>query len=236
MHASLSTNATFRHGVHPAQHKRATADEPIERVRFVNEYVLPLGQHIGAPSTPTVARGDKVQRGQQIAAAAGFISTALHSPVTGTVKGIELRLHPAGKEHPAIVITIDPFADQSVMAATDDRIGPLPSAQWVDRVQQAGIVGMGGAGFPSHVKLSVPAGKKVEFVVLNGCECEPYLTCDHRVMVESPDRVLRGLRLLMQQTGASRGYIAVEDNKPEAITVLRARNAEHPDRAAVEIV
>jgi len=228
-------SATFRHGVHPSHNKAATEGQPIERVRFVQRYVLPLGQHIGAPSRAIVQKGDKVMRGQLIAEPGGFISTALHSPVTGTVAAIERRLHPGGKDQESIVIDIDPFADQAALHEPEPHGGALPSKELVTRVQRAGIVGLGGAGFPSHVKLSIPDARPVKYVMLNGCECEPYLTCDHRVMLEHPERVLRGLRLLLEQTGAERGYVGVEDNKPDAIEVLRATNAgaADPDRVVI---
>jgi electron transport complex, RnfABCDGE type, C subunit len=222
--------ATFRHGVHPPEHKEATAGLAIERMRFPDEVVLHLSQHIGAPSRPLVKAGDAVKRGQLIAAPGGFVSVALHAPVTGTVKGIELRPHPSGKMQDAIVITTDPYATQSleVRMPTNGEAPPLAK-----RVQEAGIVGLGGAAFPAHVKLSVPEGKKVRFVILNGCECEPFLTCDHRVMLERPDAVLRGLRLLMAQLGAERGYVGVERNKPDAIAALLERTASMPD---IEVV
>ena len=224
MHAATRGLATFRHGVHPDERKGATEGLPIERMRFVSRYVLPLGQHIGRPAKPIVAAGDGVTRGQRIASANGFISTALHSPVTGTVEAIELRPHPGGKDALSIVIKADPFADQDHIAHCKPFEGSLPSAELVSRVQAAGIVGLGGAAFPSHVKLAVPEGKVVRFIVLNGCECEPYLTCDHRIMVEQPEAVLRGLHLLMLQTGAERGYIGIESNKPDAIAALRQAN------------
>ncbi len=214
---------TFRQGVHPAEHKEATEGLPVERMPFVDEYVLPLSQHIGAPSKAIVAAGQRVMRGQMIAKAGGFISTTLHAPVTGTVKAIELRAHPNGKRVESIVIETDPFASQVMEgeAATPDSSSGMPT-----RVQNAGIVGLGGAAFPSHVKLQAPKGKKVEFVILNGCECEPYLTCDHRVMVEQPDEVLRGLEILMENLGARQGYVGIENNKPDAIAILRERAAK----------
>lgn len=218
--------ATFRHGVHPDDHKDLTCDLAIERMPFVDEYVLPLSQHTGAPSRPLVGPGMPVQRAQMIAAPDGFISTALHAPVTGTVKAIELRPHPNGRRMPAIVIEIDPFASQ--------RLEPLPpldveshsAADIVRRVQEAGLVGLGGAAFPSHVKLQVPEGKHARFVILNGCECEPYLTCDHRVMVERSADVVRGLRTILRLVGAPRGYVGIEDNKPDALQAIRQAAGE----------
>ncbi|GMV43403.1 MAG: electron transport complex subunit C [Myxococcales bacterium] len=196
-------------------------------MRFVGEHVLHLAQHIGAPSRALVRAGDKVVRGQMIGAPGGFVSTALHAPVTGTVKAIELRPHPSGRLQEAIVITTDPFATQTIDAR-------LPvNGSLVKQVQDAGIVGLGGAAFPSHVKLSVPEGRKVRHVIINGCECEPFLTCDHRIMVERPEAVVRGLRLLMTHLGAERGVIGVERNKPDAVEALSRLTAEMPD---VEVV
>ncbi len=226
MVAASTRPATFRHGVHPAERKGATEGLAVERMRFVPRYVLPLGQHIGRPSAPVVAVGDTVQRGQRLARANGFISTALHSPVTGVVEAMELRPHPGGKDAMSLVIRSDPFADQGQVHDAVPFEDALPSPDLVSRVQDAGIVGLGGAAFPSHVKLAVPEGKTVRFIILNGCECEPYLTCDHRVMLERPEAVLRGLRLIMEQTGAERGYIGIERNKADAIDALRAANSD----------
>jgi len=227
---------TFRHGVHPPENKRATDSKPIERMPFVAEYVLPLSQHIGAPARPVVSVGQRVGRGQPIAAPAGFVSTALHAPVTGTVAAIELRTVASGKEAPAIVIKTDPFSSQVVEVDAPARPEPSLSASEVIRaIQHAGIVGMGGAAFPSHVKLQVPAGKKARFAMLNGCECEPYLTCDHRVMVERPDAIVAGLRILLRRTGAERGYIGIERNKPDAIAVLQRACAGEPDLEVVPL-
>jgi len=215
--------ATFRHGVHPAEHKEATEGLPIERMRFVDEYILPLAQHIGAPSKCLVKVGQRVERGQMIAAAGGFISTSLHAPVTGTVSAIEMRPHPNGKLAESIILKTDRFDSQSSFKPVyEGADGSLPKKDAVHLVQSAGIVGLGGAAFPSHVKLSVPEGKTVRFLVLNGCECEPYLTCDHRVMLEHPRKVMRGLELIKDHLGAERAYIGVEVNKMDAIDALRA--------------
>jgi electron transport complex protein RnfC len=220
---------TFRHGVHPEESKDATRALPIERMPFVDEYVLPLSMHTGAPATPTVAPGDRVARGQRIADPAGYISTAVHAPVTGTVAGIESRFHPNGRRVPAIVIRTDRFANQTFDPRSMPDWRAMPEPDLVRLVQESGLVGLGGAAFPSHVKLSVPEGKRARFVILNGCECEPYLTCDHRVMLERPDAVLRGLRILMARVGAERGYVGVEVNKPDAIAALREAAADMSD-------
>jgi len=218
----LARAATFRHGVHPDDHKDLTRDLRVERMPFVREYVLPLSQHTGAPSRPLVGPGMRVKRGQMIAAPDGFISTALHAPVTGTVSAIELRPHPNGRQMPAIVLEIDPFDSQRLDLPPPPDPTDLSAEEIVRRVQEAGLVGLGGAAFPSHVKLQVPEGKHARFVILNGCECEPYLTCDHRVMVERASEVVRGLRTIMRLVGAARGYVGIENNKPDAVESIRA--------------
>lgn len=219
--AATTRPQSFRHGVHPPEHKGATRRAALERMPFVSEYVLPLSQHIGAPSKPVVKVGDRVRRGQLIAEPAGFVSTALHAPVTGDVSAVELRLHPNGQMMPAIVIETDPYDSQRLETTAPIDAGKLSAEEMVQRVQQAGLVGLGGAAFPSHVKFSVPEGRQVKFVLINGCECEPYLTADHRVMLERAGAVVRGTELMMAHVGAERGFIGIEENKPDAISALR---------------
>jgi electron transport complex protein RnfC len=208
--------------VHPDDHKRATEALPIERMPFVEEYVLPLSQHIGAPAKAVVEVGQDVRRGQQIAEPGGFVSTAHHAPVTGTVSAIELRLHPNGKMMPSVVIAADPYDSQRMPEVEPVDPAGLSSQEMVERVQQGGLVGLGGAAFPSHVKFQVPEDRRVRAAVVNGCECEPYLTCDHRIMVERADAVVRGTEMMMAQVGAERGFIGVEINKLDAVATLRA--------------
>ncbi len=218
---------TFRHGVHLPEEKEATCRRAIERMPFVSEYVLPLSQHIGAPAKAVVEPGDRVARGQMIAAPVGFVSTPLHAPVTGEVTAVELRPHPNGKLVPAIVIAADPYASQkpptaAVSGATAfTEMASLSPQEVVREVQRSGLVGLGGAAFPTHVKFALPAGKRIEFVIINGCECEPYLTCDHRIMLERPAAVVRGAEIVMRLVGAERGYIGLEANKRDAAAVLR---------------
>jgi electron transport complex protein RnfC len=213
---------TFHRGVHPVEHKEATRGLAIERVPFVPEYVLPLSQHIGAPSVAAVQVGQQVRRGERIAKPGGFVSTALHAPVTGTVTAIEHRLHPNGKMTPAIVIETDPYDSQRLPESEPVDPARLTPAELTEQVQGAGLVGLGGAAFPSHVKFQLPEGRRIQLVIINGCECEPYLTCDHRLMLERPEAVVRGTEILMGGVGAERGYIGVEENKPDAIAALRA--------------
>jgi len=226
--------ATFRHGVHPAGHKGATEALAVERMPFVDRYVIPLSMHIGAPAQPTVAVGDRVSRGQRIARADGFISTDHHAPVAGTVVALGRERYPTGELVDALVIQIDRFDPQRVVgldagAASDWRAAD--DAVFVDYVQRAGLVGLGGAAFPSHVKLSLPAGRSAERLVINGCECEPYLTCDHRTMVERPDAVIRGIDVAGARLGVAAATIGVELNKADAIEALAAaigRRGEAP--------
>jgi electron transport complex protein RnfC len=223
---------TFRHGIHPEEHKDRTEGLPRERMPFVSRYVLPLGQHIGAPCRPVVRAGAKVQRGELIAEPGGYVSTALHSPVTGTVVALGLRRHPNGTMVDAIEIEADEFATQKFELDPPRDWQSLSREEFVDAVQRAGIVGMGGAAFPSHVKYAVVEGKQCDTFVLNGCECEPYLTCDHRTMVERAAAVVRGVEIAMTHLGAKRAVIGVELNKLDAIDALRAAV---PDGAPIEV-
>ncbi|MCW8887514.1 MAG: electron transport complex subunit RsxC, partial [Gammaproteobacteria bacterium] len=211
---------SFNHGVHPNDHKIQTVDLPIQRVPFGSEFIMPLGQHIGAPARAIVKVGDQVERGQLIAEATAFISSALHSPVTGTVKAIEPRRYTDGSFKEAIVIKADKFASQQVDPTTTPDPESLSIEQFIEEIQRAGIVGMGGAAFPSHVKYSIPEGQQIDELLVNGAECEPYLTNDHRLMVERPNDLLRGIEILRRQLGAKHATIGVESNKPESIAAL----------------
>ncbi|GAB6041119.1 electron transport complex subunit RsxC [Endothiovibrio diazotrophicus] len=219
----LSIEKSFHHGVHPEGLKEATVDLPIQRVPFVSRYVMPLGQHIGVPAKAVVQAGDAVKRGQLIAEAGAFLSTCLHSPVTGKVVNVGPHRYTDGSFQPAIEIEADPYATQ--------RLDPQPAKDWaalsidefIAEVQRAGIVGLGGAAFPAHVKYSIPETLKIDEILINGAECEPYLTNDHRLMVERPEAMLRGTEILMAKLGASHATIGVEDNKPDAIEILRKR-------------
>ncbi|MGB5624799.1 MAG: electron transport complex subunit RsxC [Woeseiaceae bacterium] len=211
----------FEHGVHPAHHKTQTEDLPIQRVPFVKDYVMPLGQHIGVPSRAVVVAGERVRRGQLIAEPGGFVSTALHSPVTGTVREVGDFRGVDGRFAPAIAIEADPFATQQIEAGAVLDWESLSLEKFIEAVQMAGIVGLGGAAFPSHVKLSVPDGVRIRHLLVNGAECEPYLTNDHRLMVERPDALLEGAEIVRQKLGAEETIIGVESNKPDAIEIIR---------------
>jgi len=219
--SSALAGKTFRHGVHPAEHKEQTEHLPGERMPFVDRYILPLRQHLGAPCQPVVAVGDQVQRGQLVAAPGGFVSMSLHSPVTGRVSAIALRRAPNGQMIESIEIDADPFASQRAPQRPPVDWKSLDIDAFIAQVQQAGLVGMGGAAFPSHVKYKLPEGRWCQRLVINGCECEPYLTCDHRLMVEQAAKVVRGMEILATKLGAEQAVIGVEMNKPDAIDALR---------------
>ena len=212
---------TFRHGVHPEEFKELSCHRRIERMPFVDLYTLPLGQHIGGPSKPVVKEGQQVRRGELIAEPGGFVSVGLHSPVDGVVHAIDLFDHPNGQVLPAIQIRTDRFSTQQLAVAAPVAPEQISINDFISAVQRAGIVGMGGAAFPAHVKFSIPEGKTCQYLMLNGCECEPFLTCDHRVMVEYADELIDGTRMLAHFLKPEKVYIAIESNKPDAIEVLR---------------
>ena len=212
---------TFRHGIHPEENKEETEHLPTARMPFVERYILPLSQHTGAPCRPVVEVGERVVRGQLVAEPGGFVSTTLHSPVTGRIAAIAPRLHPNGKLTESIEIEADPFATQKLNGLPPIDWRSLSIDDFVAHVQRAGLVGMGGAAFPTHVKYKLPEGKRVRRLVVNGCECEPFLTTDHRVMVERPEAIVRGIEILAERLGVEETAIGVELNKPDAIEALR---------------
>lgn len=221
---SAPSNAkTFRHGIHPDEYKEYTKDLPTERMPFMDEYVLPLSQHIGGPTKPIVAVGDKVYRGQKIGEASGYVSATLHASVTGTIKAIEKRRHPSGNMVESIVIERDPYSPQTLYNERQLDWKNMSPQDLLKVIQDGGFVGLGGAAFPTHVKLSVPEGKKAEFFIVNAAECEPFLTTDHRMMIERPEMMYFGTRISMKILGVKRTYIGIETNKPDAIEILRRK-------------
>lgn len=213
------TTLTFRHGVHPEEFKELSSQKKIQRMPFVEEYVLPLGQHIGAPSQSLVRKGQTVRRGEKIGDAVGFVSVALHSPVDGMVSEVGLVNTPKGDLVPGIKIKTDPYSSQQYVDVPVD-LEHLNTQGFITAIQNAGIVGLGGAAFPSHVKFAIPEDKQCRFIMLNGCECEPFLTADHRTMVEHGSEIIDGIQILHRFLKTEKAYIAIEANKPDAINVL----------------
>ncbi len=211
---------TFRHGVHPPETKHLTEKLPVRRMPFPEEIVLPLRQHAGKPATLLVKVGDRVERGDKIAEADGFVSVPIHASAAGTVKDIRLCPHPDGSMAESVVIAVDRFSPQVPRPRIVPNWAGLGPKQVVEEVQKGGVVGLGGAAFPTHVKLLPPDDFPVHTLIINGAECEPYLTTDHRTMVEYPERVQFGIRIMMKALGVERAVIGIEKNKPDAIARL----------------
>ena len=214
-------SSTFRHGVHPPETKHLTERVPVRRMPFPEEIVLPLRQHAGRPARLLVKVGDHVERGDKVAEADGFVSVPIHASATGTVKDIRLCPHPDGSMAESVVIAVEKFSPQIPRPRIVPQWEGLSPQQVVEEVQKAGVVGLGGAAFPTHVKLLPPADIPVHTLIVNGAECEPYLTTDHRTMVEYPERVQFGIRIMMKALGVEKAVIGVEKNKPDAIARLR---------------
>ncbi|MCD7721439.1 MAG: electron transport complex subunit RsxC [Prevotellaceae bacterium] len=229
---------TFRiGGVHPQENK-LTAGQPIRQAALPKQAVFSLFQHIGAPAVPVVKRGDEVKVGTLLAEAGGFVSAPVHSSVSGKVSKIDAVIDASGTRRQAIFVDVEgdewePEIDRSTDLVTLDRHPELDAKTIVERIKKAGIVGMGGATFPCHVKLSPPPGSKAECVIINGVECEPYLTADHSLMLEHAEEILVGVSLIMKAVGVNRGYIGIESNKPDAIALLTEKAQMYKD---IEVV
>lgn len=213
--------ATFRGGVHPYEGKDLSKDLPIKTVQPKKELVFPMGQHIGAPATPIVAKGDKVLVGQKIGEASGFISANICSSVSGTVKAVEPRMLLNGSQATCVVIENDgEYA--AIEGLGEDRDYTKLSADEIrDIVKEAGVVGMGGAGFPTNVKLAPKEPDKIDYILVNGAECEPYLTSDYRQMLERSEEIVGGLKVILHIFDKAKGLICIEDNKPEQLLKCR---------------
>jgi electron transport complex protein RnfC len=212
---------TFRHGVHPPDSKELTNAVPIRRMPFPSEVVLPLRQHTGKPAKLVVQAGDRVERGDVVAAADGFLSVPIHASAAGVVKGVELWPHPDGSRAEAVRIAVERYSPQVPRPRLVPHWQGLTPEQVVAAVQAAGVVGLGGAAFPAHAKLVRPKEGRIELLIVNGAECEPYLTTDHRMMVEYPERVHFGIRVMMNALGVPRAVLGVEKNKPDAVAALQ---------------
>jgi len=220
---------TFKGGIHPPDHKSLTAAKAIEVLPPPTRAVIPLQQHIGRMSEAIVQVGDRVLRGQPISKPAGPVSVSSHASLSGEVKAIESHPHPLGQVVPAVVIESDGLDEAYVSFDYDPKYLTLSAEEMKNRIADAGITGMGGATFPTHVKLMPPADKPIDTVILNGAECEPYLTSDHRLMLEYPEDIIKGLRIIMKVLGVQKGFVAIENNKPDAIAKMSELLKNDPD-------
>jgi electron transport complex protein RnfC len=212
---------TFAHGIHPPESKDDTQGLAIHQFPFADRLIVPLSQHIGRPAIAVVDEGDEVVRGQLIAKPDGFLSVAIHAPASGVIRAIAPTPVISGKMERAFFIDIFPSSTQEVAEGRPLKAEDASAEEIIGAIQAAGIVGLGGAGFPTHAKLKVPEDKLVDTLLINGAECEPYLTTDHRVMLEHADDVMSGIPLLLKATGAKRAIIAVEANKRDAADALQ---------------
>ncbi len=221
-------------GIHPPGNK-ISKNSPITVAPLPDRVVVPLSQHIGAPATPCVAKGDHVKVGQLIGQSSGFVSANVHSPISGVVTAVDSLPDGAGLRKPAIVIEREGDEWLETIDRSDALIQSchLTPKEIIDKIAAAGLVGMGGATFPAHVKLSIPAGQKAECLIINGVECEPYLTSDYRTMLERGSEMLVGVQILCKALDVNKAYIGIEDNKPEAISHLTTLAAGYPH---IEIV
>ena len=224
-------------GVHPDENK-LTHEVPTKVAALPKQAIFPLSQHIGAPAKPVVAKGDKVKVGTLLAEAGGFVSAPIYSSVSGTVLKIDTSFDATGYRKPVIIVSVEgdeweETIDRSDKLETLADHPELTPEEIVERIKVAGVTGMGGAGFPTFIKLCPPPTAKVECVIINGVECEPYITADYRLMMEKADQILVGLDLLMKAAKVEKGYIGIEDNKPAAIELFQQKTANDP---RVEIV
>lgn len=215
-------------GVHPSENK-LSAGSPISVLDLPKQAIFPLAQHIGAPATAIVKRGDVVRVGTKIADATGPVSAAIYSSVSGKVSKIENVVDASGYAKPAIIIDVEGDEwEESIDRSTELKKDISLSAEEIIRkIKEAGIVGMGGACFPAHVKLMPPPGLKAEYLVINGVECEPYLTADHRLMLEKADEIMVGVSLLMKAIGVKEAFIGIENNKPDAIAIMSEKSKSY---------
>ena len=226
---------TFLGGVHPYEGKELAKDAPIKEVIPKGELVFPVSQHIGAPATPIVSKGDMVLKGQKIAEAGGFVSSPIYSSVSGTVKAIEPRRVAVGDMVNCIVIESDGNFIETGFQEVED-VTKLSKEEIINRVKEAGVVGMGGAGFPTHVKLSPKNPEKIEYIIANCAECEPYLTADYRRMLENPEELVEGMKIILQLFDNAKGIFGIENNKPDCIEKLKELVKDEPRLEVCELM
>ena len=220
---------TFKGGIHPYDGKDLSKDKTIVDYLPKGDCVYPLSQHIGAPAAPIVKKGDRVLVGQKIGEAQGFVSANIHSGVSGTVKAIEPRMTVNGTKVNSVVIENDGQFEEVDFKQNVRPLDQMYREDVKDAIKEAGIVGMGGAGFPTHVKLSPKNEDAIDTIIVNGAECEPYLTSDYRRMIEEPEKIVTGLQIVINLFDHAKGIIAIEDNKPDAIEKLKELTKNLPD-------
>ena len=218
---------TFRGGVHPYDGKELSKEKPVKEFLPGKELVYPLSQHIGAPAQPVVKKGDRVLAGQKIAEMGGFVSAPIHATVSGIVKDLKKVRNNVGAMVDAIIVENDEQYE-TVEFQPAKSLEELSKEEIIARIKDGGVVGMGGAGFPTHVKLSPKEPDKIEYVLVNGAECEPYLTSDYRRMLEQPEWIIGGLKCMLKLFDHAKGCICIEDNKPDCIAKLTEMVKDEP--------
>ncbi|GCA65700.1 electron transport complex subunit C [Mediterraneibacter butyricigenes] len=225
---------TFKGGVHPNDGKSLAKDQPIKELLPVGDLVYPLSQHIGAPANPVVAVGDRVLKGQKIAEAGGFVSAPIYASVSGTVKAIEPHFNATGSKVNCIVVENDGAYEEAEHLPAKS-LEELSKEEILERIGEAGIVGMGGAGFPTRVKLSPKEPEKIDYVIANCAECEPYITADYRRMLENTEDLVNGMRVVLKLFDNAKGIFGVEDNKKDCIAALREAVKDEPRMEVMEL-
>ncbi len=239
---------TFKQGIYLKENKELSEEQRIRRASPPAKVILPLAQHIGAVCEPLVKKGDLVKKGEKIADNDSFVSSPIHASISGKVTSIEKMPHPVGGGVTAIVIKREDGKEEGQIRYEDNgggevwerenkelEISSLKAEDIRGKIREAGIVGLGGAAFPTHVKLSPPKDKPIDTIILNGCECEPYLTSDHRIMLERADDCIYGLKIIIKAVGAKSGYVAIENNKPQAIALFKDKLKDESDIKVVPL-
>lgn len=222
---------SFRGGIHPPHRKKTTEQCSVQNAAEPKMVFIPMRQHIGAPCDPIVKKGDAVKMGQVIGEASAFLSTYVHSSVSGTVVDVKA-VETLGGSELCVVIESDGLNEWHESVAPKGNPETMSAEELLKAIKEAGIVGMGGAGFPTHIKLAPPKEKQIDTLIINGAECEPYLTADHRLMLETPEKIISGIQIMMKVLGVDKAFVGIEDNKPDAIEAVK-RQAEKDSRIQV---